>query len=241
MLANCLHALSPLAPDALLPLLAAMLLAGLAGGVTHCAGMCGPFVLVQATAAAGHRARWSAASPLRRSACCRIRQAGLIGYAALGSFAGNGGLACRRVAGWPFRWGWRRWSCWPRRLRSWAWSAFHLPAPAMPQLLGTLMGRILSAGPTAKRSLLLGLALSALPCGLLYGALAGAAAGGPMAGRAGHAGLRRRHRAGSDRGRPAGPVLRPPARPLGAAPGWVCPAGERGPAGRHGRTGVLAA
>ena len=33
-----------------LALLAAMLLAGLVGGGTHCIGMCGPFVLAQTTA-----------------------------------------------------------------------------------------------------------------------------------------------------------------------------------------------
>jgi sulfite exporter TauE/SafE len=183
MLANCLHALSPLAPDALLPLLAAMLLAGLAGGVTHCAGMCGPFVLVQATAAAATDTRGGVLRRLSGAALLPYQAGRAIGYAALGSFAGAA------AAGLPAR----GWLAIPLGLAALAMlaqagqklglAAFHLPAPAMPRLLGTVMGRILSAGPTGRRSLLLGLALSALPCGLLYGALAGAAAaGGAMAG-----------------------------------------------------------
>ena len=52
MLADCLHGLSALSPaGGLPPLLLAMFLMGLAGGATHCAGMCAPFVLAQAAAA----------------------------------------------------------------------------------------------------------------------------------------------------------------------------------------------
>ena len=40
-LADCLHGLTALGPGGLPMLLGALFLAGLAGGATHCAGMCG--------------------------------------------------------------------------------------------------------------------------------------------------------------------------------------------------------
>lgn len=183
MLADCLHALSPLAPDALVPLLVAMMLAGLAGGATHCAGMCGPFVLVQATAAAGDDLQGGVLRRLSGAALLPYQAGRAIGYAALGGVAGAAAASLPA----------RGWLAIPLGLAALAMLAqagqklglpsFHLPSPRMPAPLASLAGRILSATPTSHRSLLLGLALSALPCGLLYGALAGAAAaGGAMAG-----------------------------------------------------------
>lgn len=53
MLATCLHDLTALGAGGTAALLGAMVLAGLAGGATHCAGMCGPFVLAQMAGDAG--------------------------------------------------------------------------------------------------------------------------------------------------------------------------------------------
>ena len=53
-LALCLSDPAALTAGGGLPMLmGAMLVAGLAGGVTHCAGMCAPFVLAQGAARAG--------------------------------------------------------------------------------------------------------------------------------------------------------------------------------------------
>ena len=51
-LGNCLHDLTAIGPGGVPAVAAALFLAGLAGGVTHCAGMCAPFVLAQAGATA---------------------------------------------------------------------------------------------------------------------------------------------------------------------------------------------
>ena len=53
MLANCLHTLDALGPAGLPALMGALFLMGLAGGASHCAAMCGPFVLAQAAAGQG--------------------------------------------------------------------------------------------------------------------------------------------------------------------------------------------
>lgn len=52
-----------------------------------------------------------------------------------------------------------------------------LPAPRLPASLEARLGGLLAA-PTGWRGVRLGLLLSALPCGLLYAALAAAAAAG---------------------------------------------------------------
>ena len=165
------------APDgALLP--SGLLLAGLAGGVMHCAPMCGPFVLGQV----GTKMQ---AVP----ACGQCRHLGLLpGYHAgriatytlLGAIAGLVGvvpglgrlaavalgLAAMLFLGHGLR----------RLMPS---VGRHLPSMdhAPPAILGFL--RLLH-GLTG---LPLGLALGLLPCGLLYAALlAASAAGGPAQG-----------------------------------------------------------
>jgi len=83
MLADCLRSLTALGPDGLPTLLGAMLLAGLTGGATQCAGMCGPFVVAQVAAGAGGErgpAAGSVGSPARH--CCPA-SARLLGYGAL--------------------------------------------------------------------------------------------------------------------------------------------------------------
>jgi hypothetical protein len=188
MLADCLRDLAALGPGGLPAVAGALFLAGLVGGATHCAGMCAPFVLAQAGAAAarggGTLARLSGAALLP------YHLGRMIGYAGLGAVAGGaaglvtalsglriplaGLLALAAVlmlaqasARLPPRWRGR---------------LPHLPLPSfgpVMRVVGPLLAR-----PEGVRGVALGLALSALPCGLLYAALAGAAATGSALGGA---------------------------------------------------------
>lgn len=185
MLADCLHGLTALAPHDMAALMAAMLLAGLAGSVTHCAGMCGPFVIAQVAddPRGGRLARLCGAALLPY-------QAGrAVGYSALGALAGSAAGMVSLVA-------WRGLLAIPlamaalvmlgqaaARLPLPAVMRFRLPVPheGLPGM--ARLGRVLSSPPGARRGFLLGLMLSAIPCGLLYGALAAAmAAGSALAG-----------------------------------------------------------
>jgi sulfite exporter TauE/SafE len=185
MLADCLHGLTALGDGGLAALLGAMLLAGLASGATHCAGMCGPFVMAQMASGAAH-----GGGVLRRlsGAALLPYQAGrALGYTTLGAVAGGAGaltgtLAPRGLLALPLG---------LAALAMLAQGVARLGGPSLaarlPRFGGTLpLGRAtrLLAGPqTAGRGFALGLLLSALPCGLLYGALAAAAgAGSALAG-----------------------------------------------------------
>lgn len=181
MLADCLHDLAALGPGGLPALLGALFLAGLAGGVSHCSTMCAPFVLAQAATGVG-----AGGGRLQRLAGAALLpyQAGrMLGYGTLGAVAGGAaglvtlasgmrwvlaGLlvlaavlmlaqASRRLGGWQPRLGWA--------------------TPRLPRGVERRIGALLAA-PTGWRGVLLGVLLSALPCGLLYAALAAAAAGG---------------------------------------------------------------
>lgn len=188
MLPLCLHDPFALAPAGGLPaLLAAMLLAGLAGGVTHCAGMCAPFVLAQGATRAnggGTLARLSGA------ALVPYHLGRMLGYATLGAIAGGTvGLAALATDGTA-----RPWLAVPLLLAAVLMLAqgcsrtgfalpHWLPQPRLPPPIGRAVGRLLAA-PTGWRGIALGLLLSGLPCGLLYGALVGAVAAGSAAGGA---------------------------------------------------------
>jgi sulfite exporter TauE/SafE len=184
----CLHDPGALAAGGGLPaLVAAMALAGLAGGATHCAGMCAPFVLAQGAARAGLPGGGGTLARLAGAALFPYHLGRALGYAALGAAVGTasglaalGGGAARPWLALPLllaavlmlaqgcaRLGWA-----PR-----------LPAPRMPRAMGRAVGALVSA-PTGWRGVALGLLLSGLPCGLLYGALAGAAAAGSAVGGA---------------------------------------------------------
>jgi uncharacterized protein len=186
MLADCLHSLAALGPGGLAALLGAMFLAGLAGGATHCATMCAPFVLAQAAAGAEASAGGGVLRRLSGAALLPYHLGRMLGYGALGALAGGAagllawasglrlllaallvlaaalmfGQASQRLAAWMPR------PAWATRL-----------TPHLPAALERRVGALLTA-PTGGRGALLGLLLSALPCGLLYGALAGAAASG---------------------------------------------------------------
>jgi sulfite exporter TauE/SafE len=183
MLADCLHGLDALGPGGLLALTGTLFLAGLAGGLTHCATMCAPFVLAQSAAIAGEAARGGTLRRLAGAALLPYQAGRMIGYAMLGALAG--GAAGLVVLASGLRWllaallvlaavlmlaqaSGRLAALLPRLPRL---------APRLPAMAERRIGGLLAA-PTGGRGLLLGLLLSALPCGLLYGALAVAAASG---------------------------------------------------------------
>ena len=163
---------------AMLPL--GLLLAGLAGGVMHCAPMCGPFVLGQV-----------GAKMENASACGQCRLLGVLPgyhigrittYTALGALAGLVGVVpgLGRLAGVALTLAALLFL--GQGLRRLAPSVGrHIPGfdrapPFVARLLRQLHG--LTGVP-------LGLALGLLPCGLLYAALlAASAAGGPFQGAA---------------------------------------------------------
>jgi hypothetical protein len=199
MLADCLHDLAALGPGGMPALMGALFLAGLAGGATHCAAMCGPFVLAQASAGAG--AGGGVIRRLSGAALLPYHLGRLLGYAALGALAGGTAGALARVAGLhkalaallllaallmlgqALRRGAAFLPTGPARLGD----RLAPSLPGLPGVIGRPLGALLGAGaaspagdggPGWGRGLALGLLLSALPCGLLYGALAAAAAAG---------------------------------------------------------------
>jgi hypothetical protein len=177
--------------------LAAMLLAaGLAGGLGHCPGMCGPLVLAQVgarlervpAARMGELHRIVAAALLpyhlgRATAYGALGAAAAATAGTLGSMPGlrwlSAGLlllaAAVFLANALRRFGLAR----ARAGRPGCAAAARKPwARALTARLRALLGT-----PTGWRGYALGFALGFLPCGLLYGALAAAAASGnPAAG-----------------------------------------------------------
>ncbi|MGK7867227.1 urease accessory protein UreH domain-containing protein [Falsiroseomonas sp. E2-1-a20] len=98
MLANCLHDLTALGPGGLGPLLLTMLVAGLAGGATHCAGMCAPFVLAQVTANAAQHGGGTLAR-LSGAGLVPYHLGRMLGYSALGAIGGGGIGALSQLPG----------------------------------------------------------------------------------------------------------------------------------------------
>ena len=157
----------------------ALLLAGLAGGVLHCAPMCGPFVLGQvADRMAGLPAgRLCQAARLRGALLLPYHAGRIMTYSALGALAGGGiGFVGSSAAAALL-----------------LLAAILFTAQALIRLrpkwrlaltggyrltrLGALVRHLATYGDTRSWSggLVLGLALGFLPCGLLYAALAAAA------------------------------------------------------------------
>lgn len=172
-------------------LLTSLFVTGLVGGVTHCAGMCGPFVLSQVAArletvsaarmSEWHRLSGAALVPYHLGRATTYAALGAAGAAAAGMLAGTGG---------GFRW---------LAAGLLGLAALFLLGMAVPRLKALWAGeaagegwwsrtlgrwaRPLFASPTGVRGWLLGVALGFIPCGLLYAALAAAAASGdPLAG-----------------------------------------------------------
>lgn len=164
-----------------LAVILAMFLAGLAGGGTHCAGMCGPFVLAQTTARleAVPAAGMSEFHRLAGAALLPYHLGRLTTYTALGAVAGAAGRSIRMIPG-----------------LDWVAAGWLLLAAAMflvyglsgarragdgDSRWGAAVGRIarpLFSRPTGMRGYALGMTLGFLPCGLLYAALAVSAGSG---------------------------------------------------------------
>lgn len=191
MLADCLHDLTAIGPAGVPAVAFALFLAGLAGGVTHCAGMCAPFVLAQAGARADRMAGGGMLQRLAGAALLPYHLGRMLGYATLGALAGATAGLVTQLSG--LRWvlallllgaaalmAAQASARLPARWRPGPVVARWLRLPALPgpgERLGRLVAPLLAA-PGGWRGVALGLALSALPCGLLYAALAGAAATG---------------------------------------------------------------
>ncbi|RAI59902.1 urease accessory protein UreH domain-containing protein [Roseicella frigidaeris] len=187
MLADCLHDLAALGPGGVPALVGTLFLAGLAGGLTHCATMCAPFVLAQA--ATGLGAGGGRLQRLAGAALLPYQAGRMLGYGALGALAGGAAGLVTLASG-------LRWLlALLLLLAALLMLAQALPrlgialprrgggGPGLPPALQRQVGRLLAA-PQGWRGVLLGLLLSALPCGLLYGALAAAAAAGSALGGA---------------------------------------------------------
>lgn len=170
-------------------LLAALFTAGLVGGATHCVGMCGPFVLAQVGA------RLERIPAARMSEFHRLAGAAVLPYH-LGratTYAGIG-MAAAAVAGHTAAMPGLRWLS--VALLAFAALFFLGYAVAglrawLPRLDGaaqrwwservTRLARPLFGNPTGWRGYALGAALGFIPCGLVYGAIAVAAASGDPA------------------------------------------------------------
>lgn len=179
MLADCLHDLAALGPGGLPALMGTLFLAGLAGSMTHCAVMCGPFVLAQAGANAA--AGGGALQRLAGAALLPYQAGRMLGYSALGALAGGAAGLVTLASGLRFvlaallaAAALMMLAQASKRLASFLPA---LPTPSLPGFVQRRLGALLAA-PRGWRGVLLGLMLSALPCGLLYAALAGAAASG---------------------------------------------------------------
>ena len=184
---NCLHGLEALGPGGIWAVMGTLFLAGLAGGATHCAAMCGPFVLAQAAAMADRSATGGRLQRLSGAALLPYHLGRALGYGLLGALAGG------VVGAVSLGTGWRVVLAGMLALASLLMFAQastriaallpRLTTPRLPSVLEARLGALLAA-PNGLRGVALGLLLSALPCGLLYGALAGAAATGSALGGA---------------------------------------------------------
>lgn len=167
-------------------LLASLFIAGLLGGAGHCAGMCGPFVLGQVMA------RLEAVPAERMSEFHRLQGAALAPYH-LGratTYIGLGAGAAALAGGFIDLTGFRWLSVGLLVLAAMFFAGYALSRIGIVSLpldaggAGWWQRRVgqrirpLFAKPVGWRGYGLGLALGFLPCGLLYGALAAAAASG---------------------------------------------------------------
>lgn len=168
-------------------LLASLFFAGLVGSITHCAGMCGPFVLAQTVA------RLEAVPVAGMREFHRLTGAALAPYH-LGratTYAALGGIAAALTHGLIEATEWRRLSAMLLALAALFFLVYAarglglaVPGSRTPgggSGWGRRFGRWarpLFDRPLGWRGYGLGILLGFLPCGLLYGALAAAAASG---------------------------------------------------------------
>lgn len=154
-----------------------LFLAGLAGSLVHCVGMCGPFVLSQVIAdtgpAGGRYGEWQR---LTGAALTPYHLGRLTTYIALGAFVGAATAVFASTTGFA------RLSAVMLVLAAilMVLQAFGLALGAASPwsgLVSRLAGPLMLSSQPADRYAL-GLVLGFLPCGLLYGALAAAAGTG---------------------------------------------------------------
>jgi sulfite exporter TauE/SafE len=165
-----LHELSLL--PAGLPL--ALFVAGLAGSLVHCVGMCGPFVLSQVVADAEHASGHGEWRRLAGAALAPYHFGRLTTYTILGAIAGSATALFASTTGFA----WLSGALLALGAVLMILQALGLTLGATSPFAGSL-ARLASPlaqsrAPVARYAL--GLVLGLLPCGLLYGALA--AAGG---------------------------------------------------------------
>ena len=161
-------------------LIGALFLAGLAGGLSHCAAMCGPFVMSQVTARLETTTATTGEFGRLMGAALMPYQVGrMTTYVLLGVAAtlGSSGLVkfftplaplLLLIAALAFALQGLR-TLWPQVFGKTAGSTL-----AVPGIIRRAVQKM-SANPVGWRGYGLGLVLGFLPCGLLYGALAGAA------------------------------------------------------------------
>lgn len=157
---------------------ASLFVVGLISGFTHCAGMCGPFVLMRVV---GHGEGSATAVTLRR-----LERASLWSYH-LGravTYSGLGALAAG-LAGTALDWIGFRWMVVALLLTAAAMIIFSAVrgAASLPVLTGRVSRAITDIAARVSRlgDFPLGVALGFLPCGIVYGALAAAASTGEAA------------------------------------------------------------
>lgn len=173
-------------------LMGGLFMAGLGGGLTHCVGMCGPFVLSQVASGLEqipasqmrewHRLTGAALLPyhLGRATTYTVLGAagsGLAGYVVPASVPGWVSAALLMVAGFLFLG-----QALPRMRVS------LVPASSGALVVGSLSGILdhLFMAPKGLRGYALGVLLGFMPCGLLYAALAAVLSiADPIAGAAG--------------------------------------------------------
>jgi sulfite exporter TauE/SafE len=167
---------------------AVLFVAGIIAGFTHCGGMCGPFVLAQVMSRTPPRAAaLGQLQRLRAAALIPYHLGRLTTYSGLGVFAG--GIAGTAVEMTQSRWLLAALLALASTyfilaaVRALGWMAQETRASHGP------FGRIISSFWTRSvtqagrfGSYPLGVALGFLPCGLIYGALAGAAGTGTALG-----------------------------------------------------------
>lgn len=164
-------------------LILSLFLAGLAGGLTHCLGMCAPFVIsqVEARLQAVPLENMGALTRLRGAALAPYHLGRMTTYAALGALGAaiGGGLANVTGLAWlgPLLLGFAG-----LFFLGYALKGLGAPVPGIPAdgkgPLARAVGRWvrpLFVHPVGLRGYVLGVALGFLPCGLVYGALAAAA------------------------------------------------------------------
>ncbi len=167
-------------------LLTSLFVAGLFGSISHCIGMCGPFVLGQVVARleATPAARLYEFRRLTGAALAPYHLGRMTTYGLLGAGAGAAAGSIGDLAG-------LRWlSAGLLALAALLFVGYAIPKLGLPgfgagstveSLWSRTIGRRirpLFGAPIGWRGYLLGVSLGFLPCGLLYGAIAAAASSG---------------------------------------------------------------